>query len=146
MMINNIQVFSDGGSRGNPGPGAIGVVIKKSDGSQETISHYIGHCTNNEAEYTAVIEGLAKITQLKIDPNEEIIWNLDSELVVKQLNGIYKIKQEHLAKMANIIHQTIKDNNLNITFRHIYREANKQADALVNLALDLELKGSKNES
>lgn len=136
-MTNNNQwtIYSDGGSRGNPGPGGIGVIIQNNE-AEHQISDFIGECTNNEAEYKAVIEGVKKIIMLKPEDNVEINWFLDSELVVRQLNGIYKIKQPHLLKMITEIKGLIFDNSLKINFQHVPREKNKIADMLVNKALD----------
>lgn len=130
--MSNIHLYSDGGARGNPGPAAIGVVIEKDGEIIETISKYIGETTNNQAEYQALITGLEKAHTLGI---KEIICNLDSELVVKQLNREYKVKNKDLVSLF------IKAYNLSlqfkkISFNHIPRDKNKIADKLVNVALD----------
>lgn len=130
-------IYTDGGARGNPGPAAIGVVIKNEAGENVCeISKYIGEKTNNQAEYTAVIEALQKTKELKAD---ELNFFLDSELVVKQLNREYKVKDQDLAMMFLKIH------NLSMYFKKIYynhvpREKNVEADKLVNVALDKEEK------
>ncbi len=127
------RMFTDGGSRGNPGPGAIGVVIKNESG--ETVfelAKYLGICTNNEAEYAALIAGLNSAKNKQITDLECF---LDSELVVNQLKGLYKVKNERLAKLHTLIGQ-LKSNFSNLTFTHVERKLNKEADALVNSALD----------
>ena len=134
-----IVIYTDGGSRGNPGPAAVGVVVK--DEKKRIIKNYaksIGSKTNNEAEYEAVIFALQKIRQIfgkeKIK-NLEIEIRMDSELVARQLRGEYKILEEKLFPLF------IKIWNLKISFpfldfREIPREQNKEADRLVNEILD----------
>ena len=126
-------LYTDGGSRGNPGPGAIGIVIENSN--NEIIyeqSRYIGTCTNNEAEYTALHQGLIAASLKEIQDLECFI---DSELVVNQLNGKYKMKNENLKKIYLKIKELQKSFN-KISFTHVKRGKNKKADALVNDALD----------
>jgi len=128
-----VKIYSDGGARGNPGPAAIGAYIEDENGKKiKTISRYIGETTNNQAEYQALLAGLNYVKDLK---PEEIKCYLDSELVVKQLNGEYKVKDPDLAeqfiKIWNLQHEFKK-----IEFIHIPREKNKKADMLVNVALD----------
>ncbi len=138
-----IIIFTDGGARGNPGPAAIGIVIQ--DASGRTIKSYgeaIGETTNNEAEYRAVLSALQKVKALfgKEKIRKLVLEvNLDSELVVKQLNGQYKIEEERLFPFF------IKIWNLrvelgNLVFRHVPREKNREADRLVNEALDSDSK------
>lgn len=128
------RLYTDGGARGNPGPSAIGVVLFKNDDIIAEISRYIGETTNNQAEYQALIDGLQearahKITQLKC--------YLDSELVVRQINGEYKVKNPELRiKYLNVL--DLVEHFDDIVFIHIKRAQNKLADALVNKALDAE--------
>jgi len=139
MEEEKIIVYTDGGSRGNPGPAAIGVVIKDSRGAVlKAYGQALGRATNNEAEYRAVISALEKIKALvgkkKIKSMAVDVF-MDSELVVRQLNGEYKIEEERLVPFF------IKIWNLHIdfgslSFIHIPREKNKEADLLVNQALD----------
>ncbi len=131
--MNNVIIHSDGGARGNPGPAAIGAVIADENGAVlATVSRYIGETTNNQAEYQAVIAGLEEALKLGA---EQASCILDSELVVKQLNREYKVKNKELAP------QFVKVHNLTlqfkkVTFSHVRREQNKEADRLVNEALD----------
>jgi len=137
-----ILMYTDGGSRGNPGPAAIGVYIETLG---KKYAECIGNRTNNEAEYEALIFGLKKIKQVigkgKIK-SAEIECYLDSELVVKQLNHEYKLSdkkiQEFFIEIWNLMIEFGK-----ISFNHIPREKNKVADALVNEALDAQFKQSK---
>ena len=140
-MSDKIIVYTDGGSRGNPGPAAIGVVIY--DGTGHLLKSYgkaIGIATNNEAEYGAVIFALQKVKALLGGEKIKKIQcevRMDSELVCRQLNGGYKIEQERLFPLF------IKIWNLRIDFGplqfiHVPREQNREADAQVNQALDRE--------
>lgn len=140
-----IKVFSDGGARGNPGPAGIGVVIRFGEDDVKHISKYIGEKTNNQAEYTAVIEALKWLIKnppstLDNENAEEEDWEieffLDSQLVVEQLNGRYKIKNEGLKPLYSEIRELIMDLGGKVSFRYIPREENVEADKLVNQALD----------
>jgi len=128
-----LTIFTDGGSRGNPGPAGIGVVIygvnKKIIGEYKD---FIGEATNNVAEYKALILALEKARQLG---GRTLVINMDSELIVRQMNGQYKIKEATLKELAA---QVFKFSNKfeSVTFRHVERAKNKEADRLVNQALD----------
>lgn len=128
-------IYSDGGARGNPGPAAIGVVV----GSKK-YGEYIGETTNNVAEYKALIFALEKAKQLlgKAQAKQtDIEANLDSELVVRQLTGEYKTEDEKLQPFFMEIWNLRLDFK-SVKFRHIPRENNREADALVNAVLDKE--------
>ena len=129
----HVHLYTDGGSRGNPGPAASGAVIKTLKGKDiGEVMKYLGSTTNNQAEYTAIVIGLEKAKELGA---EKVDVFMDSELATKQLKGEYKVKNSEIAKrfleVKNLIHQFDK-----VTFTHIYREKNKEADALVNKCLD----------
>lgn len=131
--VSELIIHTDGGARGNPGPAAIGIVISKPDG--EVLLEYkevIGQATNNMAEYMAVVKALELVE--RFEP-EAIDFYLDSELVVKQLNQEYKVKNEELGKLFMQIWNKLKGFK-HVTFTHIPRAQNKRADALVNKALD----------
>ncbi|MBT3355742.1 ribonuclease HI family protein [bacterium] len=137
--MNQINIFTDGGSRGNPGPSAVGAVIEIG-GEKKKYGEFIGKATNNEAEYAALIFALKKTKQL-IGKNNTKGAKLrcvsDSELMVKQLNGEYKLKDEKIQK--NFIEiWNLKLDFGEISFEHTKRENNKEADAMVNEALDQE--------
>ncbi len=137
-------IHTDGGSRGNPGPAAIGVVIVAHDGSlKKEYGEYIGETTNNEAEYRAVIFALKKLKSLigkgKASQAEVLVY-ADSELLVKQMNGEYKISDKNIKDWFIDIWNLKLDFN-KVTFTHVFREKNKAADLMVNVALDKELKG-----
>lgn len=127
-----IKVFCDGGSRGNPGPAASGVVFTTT--KDEVIGEfheYLGVKTNNVAEYRAVILGLK---QLREQGRTGADFYLDSELVTKQINGEYKVKHEDMKPLYTEVMQLAK--GLDLTFSHVRREFNKLADAQVNICLD----------
>lgn len=135
--MRKISVWSDGGARGNPGPAAIGVVIKEGEEILEEISETIGDATNNIAEYMAVLRGL-EVLRLRFGGETkeiEVDWKLDSELVQKQLSGEYKIKNPGLRDLFLKI-QDLRAHFPNLSFTHVRREFNKDADRLVNEALD----------
>ena len=132
-MKNKIVIYTDGGARGNPGHAAIGVVI----GDKE-YGEYIGKTTNNIAEYSAVIFGLKKAKHLfgKDDcAVAEVEIRADSELVVRRMEGAYKIKEPELQKLFIEI-WNLKTEFKKVSFVHIPREENSKADKLVNKALD----------
>jgi len=132
-MNKKLIINTDGGARGNPGPAGIGAVLKNEEGEiVAEISEYIGETTNNQAEYKAAIEGLKKAKELGV---EEVYFNLDSELVVKQINREYKVKNAGLAPLFLEIHN-LSQSFKKVTFNHVRREFNKEADALVNVAID----------
>lgn len=133
-------VHTDGGARGNPGPAGIGFVIR--DGSSQVLKNigtYIGEATNNVAEYEALIRALTELK--KVIPKEkrksaQIEVRMDSELVVKQLNGEYQIKEEPLQLLFVKVWNLRVSEFPHVTFTHIPREENHEADALVNQAID----------
>ena len=129
-----LHLFTDGGSRGNPGQSAIGVVLEDPDSGKVLREHYerIGIQTNNVAEYRALIEGL-RIAK-RYHPNK-LICHLDSELLVKQLKGEYKVKMESLKEFFNEIREMMLELPF-VEFLYIPRADNHRADALVNKALD----------
>jgi len=132
MKVTELQFFTDGGSRGNPGPSASGVVILTMNNDVlEGFGEYLGTTTNNVAEWTAVKLALQAIA--KYEP-ERVHAFMDSELVCKQLNGIYRVKHPDLIPLFNQVRELAT--SYNITFAHVYRDKNKLADAQVNLAID----------
>lgn len=139
MEKEKFVIFTDGGARGNPGPAAIGVIIKNQSG--KTIKSYgeaIGAATNNEAEYRALVFALQKIKALfgKERSKKAVIEvYMDSELVVNQLNGVYKIEEERLFPLFIKV-WNLKTDFYSVNFQHVPREKNKEADRKVNEALD----------
>lgn len=126
-------IYSDGGSRGNPGPSAAGFVIMNDEG--EVVSEggaYLGVATNNIAEYQAVYLGLERAQELGI---KSVDFRMDSQLVANQMNGTYKIKHPDLAIINTRIHELAAQFD-KVTFSHVRREYNKLADGVVNKILD----------
>lgn len=138
MEYNEITIHTDGGSRGNPGPAAIGVSCDHQEQNLFEISEFIGETTNNVAEYTAVIRALQKLQTTGIKA-KKVLFILDSELIVNQLLNKYKIKDTKLKELnASVQHLKSDLKSLGIEFRikHVLRQENKVADKLVNSALD----------
>ncbi|MBX4187736.1 MAG: ribonuclease HI family protein [Candidatus Doudnabacteria bacterium] len=126
-------LHTDGGARGNPGPAGIGVVIADDKGKViKLIKEYVGEGTNNQAEYKALLKGLKEASAMNA---EEVICNMDSELVVKQLTGLYKIKEPGLQVLASEV-LSLTGKFKQIKFHHVRREKNVEADKLVNEVLD----------
>lgn len=137
-----LYIHTDGGARGNPGPSAVGVVVQ--DENAKVLHKFgkrIGETTNNVAEYTAVTEALQYIkSQFSVSNEKEQIerikFFLDSNLVVNQLNGLFKIKNSELRNLLFKIRELESEIGGNISYTHIPREQNQLADQLVNQALD----------
>lgn len=137
---SQLYVFCDGGARGNPGPAAIGFIIKDSRGKTLVQKgEHIGKTTNNVAEYRAVIKALEWLIKQVVSfqqPASSINFFLDSKLVVNQLNGLFKIKNKNLQNLVIIIKKLEKKLSLPTVYRHISREKNFLADSLVNKVLN----------
>ena len=132
-------IHADGGSRGNPGPSGAGAMIRDHLGnSVASVSKFLGHQTNNFAEYEAVILAFHELTKLVPIKNRSVtsvIVKMDSELVVKQMKGEYKVKhpvlKEQHARLTHVIGAFGK-----VSFTHVFRAENSDADALANEAMD----------
>jgi len=133
LFDGKIVVYTDGGSRGNPGPAAIGIVI----GSKE-YSEYLGEKTNNQAEYLAAVFALKKVKQLigkKKAKEAEVEIRMDSELVTRQLGGRYKIMEKELQPLFVGVWNLRLDFK-KVNFVYVPREENRRADVIVNKVLD----------
>ncbi|OGL73615.1 hypothetical protein A3D72_00095 [Candidatus Uhrbacteria bacterium RIFCSPHIGHO2_02_FULL_57_19] len=136
-MPKKIIIFTDGGARGNPGPAGLGVYIEDAETGKVLKRHsrFLGQTTNNQAEWRAVVDALEHAKELGA---EEVELRSDSELVIKQLNREYKVKnkdlQPHFVRAWNLSLDFKK-----VTYRHVPRERNKEADRLVNEAIDRHL-------
>jgi len=134
-------INTDGGARGNPGPAGIGVVVADESGAMLGLhKKYIGKATNNSAEYQALILALTEVAKLDA---ADIIVNMDSQLVVRQMQGKYKIKDPGLKILAAEALKLIK-NFRQVHFKYVPREQNRQADLLVNEAIDEAVESSLN--
>ncbi len=141
-----IKVYTDGASRGNPGKSAIGIVIKDEKGTVlRTCKKFIGEFTNNFSEYTALIESVILLKQTDFS-FEEINFFSDSELLVKQIKGEYKIKNKDLIKLSLEFWKHIKVLNKKFSIQYIPREQNKLADSLANEALDEHIRNQPDRS
>ena len=132
----HLVLHTDGGSRGNPGPAAIGVLVEVEKGGESEvigeIGERIGVASNNVAEYRAIIRGLEEAARLGAD---RVTCMLDSQLVVEQLNGRYRVKHVDMIPL----HRRVRELGgafAEVTFHHVRREQNTEADRLVNAALD----------
>ena len=137
--MNKILIFTDGGSRGNPGPAAIGVyIIDDKENKLAAIGKRIGEATNNTAEYKAVIEALSWLIEnkKKLTEDTQIFFFLDSLLVCSQIKGEYKVKSDNIRELIFTVREKQAQLNQKTEWQHIPREKNKMADKLVNLALD----------
>lgn len=137
--METITVHTDGGARGNPGPAAIGVYITDKTGAVvKEVKRAIGNATNNLAEYQAVAVALETLKQCYGKKTKEMRFELklDSELVKKQLDGEYQIKEPGLVPLFIDIHNLRVASFPYLTFTHVPRAQNKEADRLVNEALD----------
>lgn len=126
------KLFTDGGSRGNPGKAACAWVVY--DGDQEVLhgSKYLGMTTNNDAEYQGLIEGLESCIRIGI---KNLECYSDSELMVKQVNGIYKVRDANIRVRFDQIESQIKKID-SFSISHVLRSLNKRADKLVNICMD----------
>ena len=141
--MQKITIHTDGGARQNHGPAGIGVVIQNDSGEEiGAISKFIGNQTNNFAEYEALIQGLLRVQEMFPGKTDDIDMNvvMDSELVVKQCQGLYKIKEPTLKEKWGRVQAIRSEFYPHITFTHVRREFNKRADELVNAAVDAALK------
>jgi len=134
-IINQVKLVTDGGCRGNPGPGAVAIIVFDSN-NNELFRHSacIGHTTNNQAEYHALIRGLdicAKFTRKKV------LSILDSELVVKQMNGVWRLKNDNLRALFHEVKRN-EDPFEEVVFQHAKRthQLIKKADRIVNEAFE----------
>src|SRR5579885_307026 len=127
--MTKLILYTDGGARGNPGPAAIGAVVYDAGGKElHHVSRRIGETTNNQAEYQALIAGLQTAAELGGD---ELVVHMDSELVVRQVQGKYKVREESLKEpMMQVLRLLNKFQR--VEFVHVPREKNKLADQLVN--------------
>lgn len=136
--MNHFTIHADGGSRGNPGPAGSGAMIRDHLGnSVASVSQFLGTRTNNYAEYEAVILALETLAQLagKKVGTTDVLVKMDSELVVKQMKGIYKVKHPTMKEQyARLTHaaSVFKE----VSFMHVPRAQNSDADALANEAMD----------
>jgi len=129
-----LYAYTDGASRGNPGESGIGLIVKDETGKEILTLHgYIGQATNNIAEYTALLELLKKVKKMECS---HLIVHSDSELMVRQINGLYKVKDHGLKKYFERVGRLLKNAPFTVELVHIPRERNLDADRLANMGID----------
>ena len=128
----SVEVYIDGAARGNPGQAGIGILIRKGSRNILELGEYIGETTNNVAEYQALIRGLEEVLLLS---EKSAHFYSDSELLVRQINGQYRVKKEHLKSLCRHAQTLIKKLD-KFSISHIPREKNKETDRLANLGID----------
>jgi ribonuclease HI len=132
-----LTAFTDGASRGNPGDAAIGIIIKGEDGATvATKKRYLGTATNNVAEYTALLECIELVHASETFRCTDLVVQTDSELMARQINGQYKVKDAGLKVLFERVKKALAGAPFTFTIRHIPRSLNKEADALANEAID----------
>ena len=143
-MENTLVIHSDGGARGNPGPGACAFVVEKNGRILAKASKYLGNVTNNIAEYSGVLLALNWLIRnlSVIGDVSTITFLMDSELVARQLMGLYKVKDKKLLALSVEVKKLTTKISPNLSFKNISREENKLADFLVNETLDLKASGN----
>lgn len=135
--MKTFHVWTDGGARGNPGPAGYGAVVKDETGQTlAELNEYLGETTNNIAEYNGLVAALERVKLLAEGQPVCVVVKMDSELIVKQMNGEYKIKNEGLKPLFWRIRQLIVELGGQVSFTHIPRRENKEADYLSNVAMD----------
>ncbi len=141
--MKRLTIYSDGASKGNPGDAGVGVVISSPDGEiVREIAEYIGKTTNNVAEYTALIHGLAAAHDLGAT---HVDICADSELLVRQLTGVYKVKSPNLQPLFEQLVALLRSFE-KATITHVVREYNKRADELANKAVKKHRQNARNSS
>jgi len=132
MKVNRVIICTDGASQGNPGPAAIGATIKDEQGKLVgRISQRIGRATNNQAEYRAIIAALEEATRLGA---KQVKISSDSQLVVRQINGEYRVKKAALKPLYQQVKKLLSSLD-SFTITYIPRQQNQEADKLANMAL-----------
>ena len=134
--MSDFTLSTDGGARGNPGPAGAGAVIQDAGGKiVHEISRDLGAMTNNQAEYWALIHGLEALSELGAN-GKEVLVRMDSELIIEQMKGHYKVKSPVLKPLHDRANSAVADLGGHISFVHVLRHLNKRADELVNQAID----------
>ena len=131
--MRRLVIYADGAARGNPGPAGIGVVIEDERGRVlKEVSQFVGQKTNNQAEYIALIQGLEAAAEYQADA---VLVRLDSELLVRQLRGEYKVKNPLLKPLMSQVQELLARYRV-VGIEHIERQYNRAADRLANRAID----------
>jgi len=132
----SIVIYTDGGARGNPGPAGAGASIQKNEKEVAHVSKFLGKQTNNWAEYEALVLALETAHNVLGSPIDEAVEvRMDSELIVKQMKGEYRVKDVELKKQHERVRLLMNESFPNISFKHVRREHNQLADELANYAM-----------
>lgn len=132
-----VIAFTDGAARGNPGDAGIGIVIKDAQGKNlHTLKKYLGKATNNVAEYSALVTLLEYLKSAETLHCAELVVHTDSELMARQINGEYKVKDAGLKLLYQKVKLLLHVASFKFSIKHIPRTQNKEADALANEAID----------
>lgn len=132
-----VTIYTDGGSRGNPGPAGAGAAVYKDDKRIAEVSEFLGKQTNNYAEYQALLLGLEACRQELGSPVKDTVTvKMDSELIIRQMNGQYKVRNSTMKLMHADVMSIVHESFPHITFKHVRREFNVEADQLANEAMD----------
>lgn len=131
--VNRWKLFIDGAARNNPGPAGAGVVIKKDDTIMQEAGFYLGKKTNNQAEYLALLLGIFLIKKL-MESEDQLLIISDSQLLVRQLKGVYKVKDAQLKKLFDMAKRLLA--GISCQVHHVMREENTEADAMANKGID----------
>lgn len=135
-----VDIFSDGASRGNPGPAGIGAVARDASGREVLrLSEYLGETTNNAAEYHALVTALEKLSGTGY---RKIRINSDSELLIRQISGCFKVKSKRLMPLVKRVRELLAGYE-SVELKHIKRDENTECDRLANLAIEEGLSGSR---
>lgn len=135
-MQDGIVIYTDGGARGNPGPSGAGAAIYKGSAEVAHVSKYLGKRTNNWAEYEALVLALEVAVKKLGSPLPGALVRMDSELIVKQMKGEYRVKNSELKKQHERVRALIAASFPSVRFEHVRREQNTRADELANEAMD----------
>ena len=129
-----LEAYTDGASRGNPGESGLGIIIKSEDGTVlHTCSRYLGRTTNNVAEYSALLELLDLVRTI---PCTRVVAHSDSELMVRQVNGDYKVRDPELKRLHARVTARLRSAPYRFELRHVPRSQNSEADRLANAGID----------
>lgn len=135
-MRSGVVIYTDGGARGNPGPAGAGAAIFKDGAEVAHVSKYLGKRTNNFAEYEALILALEAAIKTLGSPLRGAFVRMDSELIVRQMKGEYRVKNSELKKQHERVRALISASFPGVRFAHVRREENQRADELANEAMD----------
>ena len=136
-MKHTVALYTDGGARGNPGPAGAGAVVYENGKETATVSRFLGVQTNNWAEYEALILALDTARKkIKNISSYTVMVHMDSELIVKQMKGEYKVRDSALKKQHARVQEILKKYFSGVSFTHVRREMNTRADELANQAMD----------